>query len=235
MTNAEIWMICLTAVIAVGGIIGACIFNNQLSVMQGQLAEMKTASRIAENTLIAGQRAWIRAEVTLGDQPLTIDHNGISTAVSFKITNVGNTPAIHIVPHAWLFVPKSGGPFPLEEQESRCGEVRRQALGGGFTLFPGETFPSSIGIGTWSLQLNISKDDIDKLRASTPNGGAILLSVVGCIDYTFPIDQNTHHQTGFIYEFRKTGPSMISLDEGAIPVGNFYLQDSGLGNSRYAD
>jgi hypothetical protein len=36
MTNAEVLMIALTAVLAVTGVLGAIIFNNQLSVMQGQ-------------------------------------------------------------------------------------------------------------------------------------------------------------------------------------------------------
>jgi hypothetical protein len=40
----EIWMICLTLAMAVAGIISAVIFVKQLSVMQGQLAEMKSTS-----------------------------------------------------------------------------------------------------------------------------------------------------------------------------------------------
>ncbi len=39
MTNTDIWMISLTALIAVAGVISATIFNKQLSVMQGQLDE----------------------------------------------------------------------------------------------------------------------------------------------------------------------------------------------------
>jgi hypothetical protein len=45
MTNSEIIMIALTAVIAAAGVVGACIFNNQLSVMQGQLDEMKSTGK----------------------------------------------------------------------------------------------------------------------------------------------------------------------------------------------
>ena len=58
MTNSEIIMIALTAVIAAPGVVGACIFNNQLSVMQGQLDEMKstgtqTDKLIEQNTKLA--------------------------------------------------------------------------------------------------------------------------------------------------------------------------------------
>jgi hypothetical protein len=57
------------------GVVGAIIFNNQLNVMQGQLDEMKTASRIAETAakatkdaadtsreaLVKSQRAFVRS------------------------------------------------------------------------------------------------------------------------------------------------------------------------------
>ncbi|WP_020176734.1 hypothetical protein [Methyloferula stellata] len=65
MTNSEIWMISLTAVIAVGGIIAATIFNSQLGVMSDQLTEMKTASKIAEKSLVAVQRAFVSPTVLL--------------------------------------------------------------------------------------------------------------------------------------------------------------------------
>ena len=74
MTNAEILMVVFTAVIAVTGALGTITFNNQLGVMQGQLDEMKTASRISEiaakaskeaadtqrEALVKSQRAFVR-------------------------------------------------------------------------------------------------------------------------------------------------------------------------------
>ena len=81
MTNTDIWMISLTALIAVAGVVSATIFNNQLSVMRGQLDEMKSTGiqtgemikaakdsadaakrsvEISERTLIVTQRAYVR-------------------------------------------------------------------------------------------------------------------------------------------------------------------------------
>jgi hypothetical protein len=66
MTTSEILMTIFTAVIATTGVIGAVIFNNQLAVMQRQLDEMKSASKIAEETLIATQRPWVSVKATIG-------------------------------------------------------------------------------------------------------------------------------------------------------------------------
>jgi hypothetical protein len=90
MTSSEILMVVFTAVIATTGVIGAIIFGNQLSVMKGQLDAMKTAgedtkkaadaaqktAEVAKDTLIAGQRAWIRTdEIALGGGALAFDKN----------------------------------------------------------------------------------------------------------------------------------------------------------------
>jgi hypothetical protein len=121
LTNTDVWMISLTALIAVAGVISATIFNSQLKVMQAQLDEMKSAgedtrkaanaanesARVATRTLIASQRAWIRAE------PLLFDQTGVTTSVAFKIANVGNVPAMNVWPYAWLIVAKPKGPWPL--------------------------------------------------------------------------------------------------------------------------
>jgi hypothetical protein len=61
MTNTEILTILLTGVIALTGVIGAIIFNNQLSVMQGQLDVMR-----------ADQRPWVSLNMQ-ADGPLVHD------------------------------------------------------------------------------------------------------------------------------------------------------------------
>ncbi len=60
MTNTDIWMVSLTGLIALGGIISATIFNSQLSVMQGQLDEMKSTG-IQTNEMIAANKVLAAA------------------------------------------------------------------------------------------------------------------------------------------------------------------------------
>ena len=117
MTNSEIIMIALTAVIAAAGVVGACIFNNQLSVMQGQLDEMKSTGKqtdtmIAANKIIAtaAQKSAEVAEkaLTAIERPIAVINHWQPTAemdgdkvVAWIITpvfeNVGNMPGINFI------------------------------------------------------------------------------------------------------------------------------------------
>ena len=245
-------------ILAAAGVISATIFYNQLSVMQAQLDEMKStgkqteemiatnkslavaaekAADVAKQTLIAAQRAWIRTDlIGFGGGGLAIDVNGASVSVSFKITNTGNSPAINVTPQAWLVVVKNGGPSPSQEQQRRCGEIRDQPFAtAGFTLFPGESFPSNIGISNWSLGTNASREDIEKGALTSGDKKHVPLYVVGCIDYTFPTDAATHHQTGFIRQMGQDGPSLVSLEDGIIPIARLSLIETDTGTGRYAD
>jgi hypothetical protein len=99
MTKSEIWMISLTAVIAVGGIIAACIFNDQLGVMRGQLAQMRTDSAIAEKSLVAVQRAFVAPTVEL--TPVRdSDHKLQFWRVHTALENNGNTQTTKL---RWTF------------------------------------------------------------------------------------------------------------------------------------
>lgn len=113
MTASEILMVVFTAVIAVTGVIGAIIFGGQLSVMQGQLNEMRSAgtytkaaadaanhsAKIAEASLIAGQRAFISVVF----QPTAVRNVNTEEIVAWTFTpvwqNAGNTPTRQMENH----------------------------------------------------------------------------------------------------------------------------------------
>jgi hypothetical protein len=194
------------------------VYVRQAEIMQTQSSISSKQNEISERTLIAGQRAWIQIdEIGLGGGALAFDKNGASVSVSFKITDVGNSPAISITPHAWLVVLKNGGPFALQEQQRMCSEIRKGPFGLGFTLFPDQTFPTNIGLGGWSLGTNISLDEIKKGLETSADGEEVALQVFGCVDYTFVTDPKTHHQTGFIRDLRRRGrPDPIRPGSGNI-------------------
>lgn len=196
----------------------------------------KQAAEIAQKTLIASQRAWIRIdEIGLGGGALAFDKNGASISISFKITNVGNSPAINITPHVWLIALKNGGPFSLQEQQRLCNDIRNKPFQIGFTLFPNEQFPTNMGIGGWSLGTNISPDEVKLGLEVSADKKHVALEVFGCIDYTFPADPTTHHQTGFIRMLQKRGPTLVSPEDGMIPVGQLMLMPVAVGIGQYAD
>ena len=64
-------------------------------------------------------------EVFLTEQPLTIDGNGAGTTISFKFSNVGNAPAINVVPSIWLI---AHGPNTFIEFEALCQEQQRRPV-----------------------------------------------------------------------------------------------------------
>jgi hypothetical protein len=100
MTKAEILTIVFTALIGVGGIIAACIFSEQLSVMQGQLAQMKTDSAIAEKSLVAVQRAFVAPTVEL--TPFRDSANKLQYwRVHIALENNGHTQTNRL---RWTFV-----------------------------------------------------------------------------------------------------------------------------------
>jgi hypothetical protein len=195
----------------------------------------KKSAELAKNTLIATQRAWIRIDQIALSGGLFFNEMGASAAVSFTITNIGNSPAIKISPHARLVVMKISGPFPPEEQRELCDAIRQNESGSGFTLFPNESFPRNIGIAAWSLGINVSREEIETARVASADRKHISMHIVGCIDYTFPADENFHHQTGFILELRMSEGYWINPDEESIPVDRLSLIDFPMGIGRHAD
>jgi hypothetical protein len=200
-------------------------FRDQLTEMRKVYDPISASANAAKDSLIASQRAWVKIEeIGLGGGGLAIDENGVSVAISFQITNVGNSPATNITHHAGLVVLASGVSLPQEQQEL-CDAVTKAPFGLAFALFPGEHFPANMGFGQWSLGVNAGPAEVKK-GLSGPEKKNISLFVVGCVDYTFATDPTGHHQTGFIRDLVKKIPSVISVDEGMVPVDKLILRET---------
>jgi hypothetical protein len=170
----------------------------------------------------------------LGGGALAFDQNGASVAISFKITNIGNSPGLNITPNAPLVV-AAQDVLLWREQQKLCYEARACQFGLGFTLFPKEQFPANIGVGAWSLGVNASPEEVKRGLQISADKKHILLVVAGCIEYTFPTDPAVHHQTWFMRDLQKRIPELISPDERMIPVAKLILRESGIGSGQYAD
>lgn len=88
MTNTDIWMIGLTALIAVAGVVSATIFNNQLSVMQGQLDEMKSTGKQTDEMIITNKQIADAAErsVKVAEDSILKLQRAISASSASTIT-----------------------------------------------------------------------------------------------------------------------------------------------------
>lgn len=232
---ATIGIFVATAVSVVVGIAQWRALSNTDEATRVAAEAAKQAAEIANRTLIASQRGWIFLKRIWISSPLTFDKNGASTTVAFEISNVGQIPASNVMPNAWLGILKNGGGFPLGEQQRRCNEIRHQPFGLGFTLFPGETFPNSVGIGSWSQGVNVNREELEEGRLVSKSGKEVALFIIGCIDYTFATDSHQHHQTEFIYDLRANAPHSISPDDLLIPAADLYLSEFGPGGGKNAD
>jgi hypothetical protein len=188
--------------------------------------------------LTASHRAWIKIEISLGDQPLIFDDNGVSTSVRIIMRNVGSAPALHVTPHAWLVVSNSDpDSWPAQVQTRKCDALRKNPFGVGSTLFPNEVFPQSEQIPSLSLGISAPKSDVERGLEISTDKSSLMIHVVGCADYTFPSDLGVHHQTRFIYELRPRIPLVMSIQPalGRIEGLALELRPHILGVGRLAD
>jgi hypothetical protein len=174
----------------------------------------QNAARVATQTLVASQGAWIQIIKINVFMSLVFNEDGAMTAIGFEIANIGNAPALNMATYAWLVASHDdpAGDFGRE----LCDAIKNTKVLGGFTIFPGEKFPGKIGNTGWANGVFLSPDDIRKERNED---GSIALYVVGCVDYTFPTDASNHHQTRFILRMGLINPTAsINPDDGIIPA-----------------
>jgi hypothetical protein len=214
----------VAAVIAVINFGQWSVYRRQARIMMRQLAIARTSANAAQRSadaaklsadltrvsIIASQRAWLTAEVSLvkGQEQIIFSRDGAVLPIRIDIKNIGNFPAIRVSWHAWLIFAGSGSNH-LQEQSFRCNKIRHEPFAIGPTIFPQERYPKPDI--DWSFGGGASWDEINKtvLRQM----GHIIVSLVGCVDYTFPTDPDVHHQTGFIYH--------VSMPDSEVPeIGN---------------
>jgi hypothetical protein len=178
------WLFVATGTLATVAAVQAGLFLWQLRLMREGINDSKTAANAAETAaktaqrsaeisqqrLIASNRAWVKAEIEMSDQPCIFDSNSISVAFRFKLQNIGNAPALNISTHAWL-VPFSSGSAPTEElrtgdgsfpvQIQRCEEVRNRPFEvAAFTLFPQGHFPDIDPTVRGHYRVGLAKSEI---------------------------------------------------------------------------
>jgi len=167
---------------------------------------------------------------------LIVSGDGASAAIAFIFTNVGNSPAIKLSHHVGLVVLATCVSLP-DEQARVCDAAKNQWQSG-FTLFPHDQFPGSLGAAEYSIGANASREAIQGGLAASPDKKGISLFAVGCIDYTFTTDSDAHHQTPFIRQISKKFPriiSPISIDDKMIPADQLEVREFGIGVGRAAD
>lgn len=173
------WLNYITAVGAVGAVLGLFFVGIGLQISSKQLHEMRAGN-------IASQRGWLKIEAVdvyrgPGDFGLIFNRDGALLPITITIRNVGNSPAIKVSLHAWIVFDKPGWNFLGDDGD--CSIVRAGEFGIGPTIFPADTYNvQEFGAGT-------SWNNVPSAVSS--------MDLRGCIDYTFTSDAAIHHQTPF--------------------------------------
>jgi hypothetical protein len=217
----------VAAVIAVINFGQWSVYRRQARIMMRQLAIARTSANAAKRSadaakesadftqklIVASQRAWLTVEASLvkGQEQIVFSRDGAVLPIRIDTKNIGNSPAIKVSWHAWLIFAGSGS-NALQEQSLRCNRILQQPFGIGPTIFPQDRYPDPAI--HWSFGAGANWEEIDK---TIPH---IIVSLVGCIDYTFPTDPDFHHQTGFVYYMRMTDSQIPEITEqsGNIPI-----------------
>jgi hypothetical protein len=172
------------------------------------------------------QRAWVPLKIALGEG-LTYDVSGWQAAITYRITNVGKSPALNadvfaklmpFIDDHWLpemikdGVPQGkpiSGTNPFSEIDSAC-RFPESFKGGnwGRLLFPGEDSD-----GTHGLRTNAAQIEQAKIVSGGYHGQFL---IVVCASYELSGD-HSFHRTGQAFRLvKKTGTQMIDLNGETI-------------------
>ncbi|MFZ1905197.1 MAG: hypothetical protein WAU56_07380 [Steroidobacteraceae bacterium] len=202
MTNVDIITLAFTATIAVTGVIGAVIFNDQLTAMRGQLKEMKRAVDVADDTSKRQLRAYVgveRFDVELPNltapkyQPLPAAPGIVfSDFMRAEIKNYGQTPATDVSVHMnFQPVPDFGADLPAD-----FGYPDYEAFQGTSV----EVFASrQIVEPGKSIETRTVLRDISALRAA--HAGKARVFFYGHIDYTDIYNRRWRKDYCYSYEW----------------------------------
>lgn len=192
----------------------------------------KDSADVAEKTLVATNRPWVKIKSITLDGPLAFepspnDHEG-RLDFKFVLENTGKSPAVRI----WLDVRLTiSNIIDLRaEQKIFCDALRDNRMRAAtqpmtirpeMTLFPGDEI-------TMKTQAWMNPEPLAKFRewAGKIPGASVFPAIVGCVLYEFTFDKG-HHQTGIIYNVLKRTPypnehplpSYAKIPEG-FPITN---------------
>jgi hypothetical protein len=189
------WWVNFFLAIFTGALVG--VGAAQCYIIFWTLKATRDAADAAKRSVIANNRAWLTVDVKLvqGQEGIIFSKDGAVLPIRIDINNVGNAPAIKVSWHAWpIFYSQMA--VPVQDQLKRSNKIREQPFGIGPTIFPRQQFPHPDE--PWSYGAGISSEEIDSRIGTAETRTCGMVTLVGCVDYTFSADAEAHHQTPFI-------------------------------------
>jgi len=178
------------------------------------VAQRETAEK-TDATLRAAQRPWMKYLSIDIISPLTYKDNIVETKIRFHLQNVGNSPALHVIPSAVLLL----NDLTDAGQRKLCDPMRDEPIRGsdqGFVSFPGiepiaEEHPISARLDHLDMSPYINKIGPPPL---------IIFTIASCITYRSSLEDKAH-QTGIILNLitpRLSTPSNPSVADALVAL-----------------
>jgi len=101
MAESARWQLALTAFSAVVGLGGLWALLISLKHTREATKAATQSARIAEETMLAGKRAWISLKVSKGPTISIVGRN-VEIELAFKVTNEGHSPAVALATEVYL-------------------------------------------------------------------------------------------------------------------------------------
>ena len=191
----------------------------------------RRAAEIAQQSLIASNRAWVKVDIAAGG-PIVYDADGARFTFDFRIMNVGHSAATNVWINVRIIYPTlpSGGveakPMTaVEDFQALIEQGKNRPVNTfGFVLFPGDFLIQP-------MILTMTKED---LKLASGDLGAIYPMLIGAVEYRLGFDNNTH-QTGFAVDIgrpdvprpyttaKNRWPRAIWIEEGDVPQSEIRL------------
>jgi hypothetical protein len=202
----------------------------------------KKSADVAEKTMTGAQRPWLSVRLSTGGG-LTFDDQGGVIPISFRIKNIGRSPALATEITAKVVLGFGPNNAIAERNKMLAGERKsmqepKHALG--HILFPGEEFAEVINFTMSREYIRTSQKEMAKSFKGENPASLNFISpfIVGYVRYGFSFDESVH-RTAFMEEVCRIDPLhpngcfVIEPDAGDIPADMLILRTSELGS--YAD
>ena len=185
---------------------------------------MREANRIAADSLVQTNRAWLKVDVAMADVlKFEGDDPEVRGSVELTVTNIGARPATNVSITAQLIFTEAlrsaQKQAALAQSQSELPDIGRFP---NTTIFPNDVYRLrwNLGTGTNELSAFLKMFDFGDNERTL-----LLLSVIGCVHYRMP-GSARFHQTGINYSIDKVptpdrGPALFTED---LPIASDRLR-----------
>lgn len=180
-----------------------------------------SANKISRENLIAANRAWLQPMVFIREIGHDKANNLMTVSFHFEFKNFGTTPAthVHIESELDLYMDDIAGHQKTVSEKAKSGGAIIERI-----VFPGDVLESN-------HILTVHQDDVE--RSIHRHSGALIINIVGCVDYQFPFSDGSR-QTWFAYAVLENTGLVLRPDKIPILAAKLAL-GSAFGARYYAD